>query len=189
MPCKFLITTLGMGSYRKRLRINHIPLADASCIPKNDVRSKNTARFERINIQDRIVLLVAETISETATDAQKPPSPQQAPQQQQPSQQQQLPGIVAVGTVGGGDGTPAATPTSAGNVQQSQQSQQAVPSATPTPTTANPHSTAGPPSSNQPSPHPSPLYPVIPQQAGQPNGSTQGKPGLQVSVLVAPCAA
>ncbi|XP_011879695.1 PREDICTED: phosphatase and actin regulator 2 isoform X2 [Vollenhovia emeryi] len=109
-----------------------------------------------------------ETISESATDAQKPPSPQQTPQQQQqqqPSQQQQPPG----GT-GGCDGTPAATPTSVGNVQQSQQ---AVPSATPTPTTANPHSTAGPPSSNQPSPHPSPLYPVIPQQASQPNGSTQ----------------
>ncbi|XP_011879698.1 PREDICTED: phosphatase and actin regulator 2 isoform X5 [Vollenhovia emeryi] len=114
-----------------------------------------------------------ETISESATDAQKPPSPQQTPQQQQqqqPSQQQQPPG----GT-GGCDGTPAATPTSVGNVQQSQQ---AVPSATPTPTTANPHSTAGPPSSNQPSPHPSPLYPVIPQQASQPNGSTQVDKGV-----------
>ncbi|XP_011060450.1 PREDICTED: LOW QUALITY PROTEIN: phosphatase and actin regulator 2 [Acromyrmex echinatior] len=112
-----------------------------------------------------------ETISESATDAQKPPSPQQAPQQQQqqPSQQQP-PGGTVIGGTGGGDGTPAATPTSAGNVQQSQQ---AIPSATPTPTTANPHSTAGVPSSNQPSPHPSPLYPVLPQQAGQPNGSTQ----------------
>ncbi|XP_014484149.1 PREDICTED: phosphatase and actin regulator 2 isoform X2 [Dinoponera quadriceps] len=118
-----------------------------------------------------------ETMSEPA-DAQKPPTPQQTPQQQQQqqqsqqqqqqqqSQQQQLSGGVG-GT--GGEGTPAATPTSGGNVQQSQQSQQ-VPSATPTPTTANPHS-AGPPS-NQPSPHPSPLYPGIPQ-AGQPNGSTQ----------------
>ncbi|XP_018059438.1 PREDICTED: phosphatase and actin regulator 2 isoform X2 [Atta colombica] len=113
-----------------------------------------------------------ETISESATDAQKPPSPQQAPQQQQQQQplQQQPPGGTVIGGTGGGDGTPAATPTSAGNVQQSQQ---AVPSATPTPTTANPHSTAGVPSSNQPSPHPSPLYPVLPQQAGQPNGSTQ----------------
>ncbi|XP_018352302.1 PREDICTED: phosphatase and actin regulator 2 isoform X2 [Trachymyrmex septentrionalis] len=113
-----------------------------------------------------------ETISESATDAQKPPSPQQAPQQQQQQQpsQQQPPGGTMIGGTGGGDGTPAATPTSAGNVQQSQQ---AVPSATPTPTTANPHSTAGAPSSNQPSPHPSPLYPVLPQQAGQPNGSTQ----------------
>jgi len=36
MPCKFLITTLEMGSYRERLQINHIPLADVSCIPKND---------------------------------------------------------------------------------------------------------------------------------------------------------
>ncbi|KYM89851.1 Phosphatase and actin regulator 1 [Atta colombica] len=123
-----------------------------------------------------------ETISESATDAQKPPSPQQAPQQQQQQQplQQQPPGGTVIGGTGGGDGTPAATPTSAGNVQQSQQ---AVPSATPTPTTANPHSTAGVPSSNQPSPHPSPLYPVLPQQAGQPNGSTQGKSGLQVSFL------
>ncbi|KYQ51379.1 Phosphatase and actin regulator 1 [Trachymyrmex zeteki] len=120
-----------------------------------------------------------ETISESATE--KPPSPQQAPQQQQqqPSQQQPPGGTVTSGT-GGGDGTPAATPTSAGNVQQSQQ---AVPSATPTLTTANPHSTTGAPSSNQPSPHPSPLYPVLPQQAGQPNGSTQGKSGLQVSIL------
>ncbi|XP_024878753.1 phosphatase and actin regulator 2 isoform X6 [Temnothorax curvispinosus] len=114
-----------------------------------------------------------ETISESATDAQKPPTPQQTPQQQQQQQQpsqQQPPGGTVAGGTGGGDGTPAATPTSAGNVQQSQQ---AVPSATPTPTTANPHSTAGPPSSNQPSPHPSPLYPVMPQQASQPNGSTQ----------------
>ncbi|KAL0126316.1 hypothetical protein PUN28_005007 [Cardiocondyla obscurior] len=113
-----------------------------------------------------------ETISESATDSQKPPSPQQMSQQQQqqPSQQQQPPGVVVTGGTGGGDGTPVVTPTSAGNVQQSQQ---AVPSATPTPTTANPHSTAGPPSSNQPSPHPSPLYPVIPQQASQLNGSTQ----------------
>lgn len=145
------------------------------------MRSKKTARSGRINIQHRIALLVAETISESATDAQKPPSPQQTSQQQQQQplqQQQQPPGGIAGGT-GGGDGTPAATPTSAGNVQQSQQ---AVPSTTPTPTTANPHSTAGPPSSNQPSPHPSPLYPVIPQQASQPNGSTQGKPNLQVSV-------
>lgn len=117
-----------------------------------------------------------ETISESATDAQKPPSPQQAPQQQQqqPSQQQP-PGGTVIGGTGGGDGTPAATPTSAGNVQQSQQ---AIPSATPTPTTANPHSTAGVPSSNQPSPHPSPLYPVLPQQAGQPNGSTQVDKGV-----------
>ncbi|XP_014484153.1 PREDICTED: phosphatase and actin regulator 3 isoform X6 [Dinoponera quadriceps] len=123
-----------------------------------------------------------ETMSEPA-DAQKPPTPQQTPQQQQQqqqsqqqqqqqqSQQQQLSGGVG-GT--GGEGTPAATPTSGGNVQQSQQSQQ-VPSATPTPTTANPHS-AGPPS-NQPSPHPSPLYPGIPQ-AGQPNGSTQVEKGV-----------
>ncbi|XP_018352305.1 PREDICTED: phosphatase and actin regulator 2 isoform X5 [Trachymyrmex septentrionalis] len=118
-----------------------------------------------------------ETISESATDAQKPPSPQQAPQQQQQQQpsQQQPPGGTMIGGTGGGDGTPAATPTSAGNVQQSQQ---AVPSATPTPTTANPHSTAGAPSSNQPSPHPSPLYPVLPQQAGQPNGSTQVDKGV-----------
>lgn len=120
-----------------------------------------------------------ETMNES-TDAQKPPTPQQASQQQQQQQQlsslqqqqqqqqQQQPsgGIVTSG-IGGGDGTPAATPTSA-----VQQSQQAVPSATPTPTTANPHS-AGPLSNNQPSPHPSPLYPGIPQQAGQPNGSTQ----------------
>ncbi|XP_025990648.1 phosphatase and actin regulator 4 isoform X1 [Solenopsis invicta] len=117
-----------------------------------------------------------ETISESATDAQKPPSPQQAPQQQQQQQQSQqqqpLGGGTGAGGTGGGDGTPAPTPTSVGNVQQSQQSQQAVPSATPTPTTANSHS-IGPPSSNQPSPHPSPLYPVLPQQAGQPNGSTQ----------------
>ncbi|XP_032670415.1 phosphatase and actin regulator 4 isoform X2 [Odontomachus brunneus] len=119
-----------------------------------------------------------ETMSEPA-DAQKPPTPQQTPQQQQQQQQQQSqqqqqqsqnqqqPSGGVGGT--GGEGTPAATPTSGGNVQQSQQSQQ-VPSATPTPTTANPHS-AGPPS-NQPSPHPSPLYPGIPQ-GGQPNGSTQ----------------
>ncbi|GAB1859388.1 hypothetical protein CAJAP_00467 [Camponotus japonicus] len=119
-----------------------------------------------------------ETINES-TDAQKPPTPQQGPQQQQQQlpplqqqQQQQPSGGIVTGGIGGGDGTPAATPTSAVNVQQSQQ---AVPSATPTPTTANPHSTAGPPSNNQPSPHPSPLYPGIPQQAGQPNGSTQGK--------------
>lgn len=148
-----------------------------TCAPRTAVK------FGRINIQDRIALLVAETISESATDAQKPPSPQQTSQQQQQQQQQpsqqQPPGGTVAGGTGGGDGTPAATPTSAGNVQQSQQ---AVPSATPTPTTANPHSTAGPPSSNQPSPHPSPLYPVIPQQASQPNGSTQGKPELQVSV-------
>ncbi|XP_024878755.1 phosphatase and actin regulator 2 isoform X8 [Temnothorax curvispinosus] len=119
-----------------------------------------------------------ETISESATDAQKPPTPQQTPQQQQQQQQpsqQQPPGGTVAGGTGGGDGTPAATPTSAGNVQQSQQ---AVPSATPTPTTANPHSTAGPPSSNQPSPHPSPLYPVMPQQASQPNGSTQVDKGV-----------
>ncbi|XP_071566688.1 phosphatase and actin regulator 2 isoform X9 [Temnothorax nylanderi] len=119
-----------------------------------------------------------ETISESATDAQKPPSPQQTPQQQQQQQQpsqQQPPGGTVAGGTGGGDGTPAATPTSAGNVQQSQQ---AVPSATPTPTTTNPHSTAGPPSSNQPSPHPSPLYPVMPQQASQLNGSTQVDKGV-----------
>lgn len=158
-------------------RINHIRVPAVSlktiCAPRTPRESG------RINIQDRIALFVAETISESAADAQKPPSPQQtAQQQQQPSQQQQPPGGTVAGGIGGGDGTPAATPTSAGNVQQSQQ---AVPSATPTPTTANPHSTAGPPSSNQPSPHPSPLYPVIPQQASQPNGSTQGKPELQVS--------
>ncbi|TGZ51809.1 Uncharacterized protein DBV15_08600 [Temnothorax longispinosus] len=130
-----------------------------------------------------------ETISESATDAQKPPTPQQTPQQQQQQQQpsqQQPPGGTVAGGTGGGDGTPAATPTSAGNVQQSQQ---AVPSATPTPTTANPHSTAGPPSSNQPSPHPSPLYPVMPQQASQPNGSTQGKSELKVSVSRLLCCA
>ncbi|XP_061928729.1 phosphatase and actin regulator 4B isoform X29 [Apis cerana] len=110
-------------------------------------------------------------------DSQKPPTPQQTPQQQQQQQQhqhqqqqqQQQANIGGIGG-GGGGGTPAATPTSAvGTVQQSQQSQQ-VASATPTPTTANPHST-GPPS-NQPSPHPSPLYPGIPQP-GQPNGNTQ----------------
>ncbi|XP_032670418.1 phosphatase and actin regulator 2 isoform X5 [Odontomachus brunneus] len=124
-----------------------------------------------------------ETMSEPA-DAQKPPTPQQTPQQQQQQQQQQSqqqqqqsqnqqqPSGGVGGT--GGEGTPAATPTSGGNVQQSQQSQQ-VPSATPTPTTANPHS-AGPPS-NQPSPHPSPLYPGIPQ-GGQPNGSTQVEKGV-----------
>ncbi|CAK9823148.1 Phosphatase and actin regulator 1 [Anthophora retusa] len=113
--------------------------------------------------------------NETASDSpdgQKPPTPQQTPQQQQ--QQQQQSNVGGIGTVGGG--TPAATPTSTGNVQQSQQSQQ-VASATPTPTTANPHST-GPPS-NQPSPHPSPLYPGMPQP-GQPNGSTQGK--MQISI-------
>ncbi|XP_076755964.1 phosphatase and actin regulator 2 isoform X2 [Xylocopa sonorina] len=104
-------------------------------------------------------------------DGQKPPTPQQTPQQQQQQQQQQQPSAVGLVTSGGGGGgTPAATPTSVGNAQQSQQSQQ-LGSATPTPTTANPHST-GPPSSNQPSPHPSPLYPGIPQP-GQPNGSTQ----------------
>ncbi|XP_018402065.1 PREDICTED: uncharacterized protein LOC108779197 [Cyphomyrmex costatus] len=145
------------------------------------MHSKNAVRSGQINIQNRIALLIAETISESATDAQKPPSPQQASQQhqqQQPSQQQPSGGTVVGGT-GGGDGTTAATPTSAGNVQQSQQSQQALPSATPTPTTANPHSTTGAPNSNQPSPHPSPLYPVIPQQTGQPNGSTQGDPILE----------
>ncbi|XP_067203600.1 uncharacterized protein [Linepithema humile] len=117
-----------------------------------------------------------ETMSEPAMDAQKPPTPQQTPQQQQqqqpPLQQQQPSGGTVTGGTGGGEGNPAITPTSASNVQQSQQ---LVPSAAPTPTTATPHSTAGPPSSNQPSPHPSPLYPGIPQQAGQLNGSTQGK--------------
>ncbi|XP_029167865.1 phosphatase and actin regulator 2 isoform X2 [Nylanderia fulva] len=114
-----------------------------------------------------------ETINES--DAQKPPTPQQASQQQQQQlsplqqqQQQQPSGGIVTGGLGGGDGTPQATPTSAVNAQQSQQ---AIPSATPTPTTANPHS--GPPSNNQPSPHPSPMYPGMPQQAGQPNGSTQ----------------
>ncbi|XP_076627818.1 phosphatase and actin regulator 2 isoform X11 [Colletes latitarsis] len=102
-----------------------------------------------------------ETITDS-TDGQKPPTPQQTHQQQQ-----QQPASEGVGT--GGSGTPAATPTSAGTMQQSQQSQQ-VTSATPTPTTANPHST-GPPS-DQPSPHLSSLYPGIPQP-GQPNGSTQ----------------
>lgn len=149
------------------------------------MRSKNTARSGRINIQDRIALFVAETISESAADAQKPPSPQQTLQQQQQPSQQQPPGGIGAGGTGGGDGTPAAAPTSVGNVQQSQQ---AVPSATPTPTTANPHS-AGPPSSNQPSPHPSPLYPVIPQQASQPNGSTQGKRELRVSASRPLCCA
>ncbi|XP_017791684.1 PREDICTED: phosphatase and actin regulator 2-like [Habropoda laboriosa] len=120
-------------------------------------------------VQKGILLPVIRSTSfpenETASDSpdgQKPPTPQQTPQQQQ-----QQPNVGGIGNVGGG--TPAATPTSTGNVQQSQQSQQ-VASATPTPTTANPHST-GPPS-NQPSPHPSPLYPGIPQP-GQPNGSTQ----------------
>ncbi|XP_076755967.1 phosphatase and actin regulator 2 isoform X4 [Xylocopa sonorina] len=109
-------------------------------------------------------------------DGQKPPTPQQTPQQQQQQQQQQQPSAVGLVTSGGGGGgTPAATPTSVGNAQQSQQSQQ-LGSATPTPTTANPHST-GPPSSNQPSPHPSPLYPGIPQP-GQPNGSTQVEKGV-----------
>ncbi|KOC63865.1 hypothetical protein WH47_01196 [Habropoda laboriosa] len=122
-------------------------------------------------VQKGILLPVIRSTSfpenETASDSpdgQKPPTPQQTPQQQQ-----QQPNVGGIGNVGGG--TPAATPTSTGNVQQSQQSQQ-VASATPTPTTANPHST-GPPS-NQPSPHPSPLYPGIPQP-GQPNGSTQGQ--------------
>ncbi|XP_071856241.1 phosphatase and actin regulator 2 isoform X3 [Bombus fervidus] len=131
-------------------------------------------------VQKGILLPVIRSTSfpenETAGDSpdgQKPPTPQQTPQQQQQQQQQsqqQQPAAGGIGTGGvGGGGTPAATPTSAGTVQQSQQSQQ-VASATPTPTTANPHST-GPPS-NQPSPHPSPLYPGIPQP-GQPNGSTQ----------------
>ncbi|XP_050578626.1 phosphatase and actin regulator 4B isoform X1 [Bombus affinis] len=131
-------------------------------------------------VQKGILLPVIRSTSfpenETAGDSpdgQKPPTPQQTPQQQQqqqqqPQQQQPAAGGIGTGGVGGG-GTPAATPTSAGTVQQSQQSQQ-VASATPTPTTANPHST-GPPS-NQLSPHPSPLYPGIPQP-GQPNGSTQ----------------
>lgn len=119
-----------------------------------------------------------------SADAQKPPTPQQALQQQQ---QQQLPSLQQQqqqpsGGIGGGDGTPVTTPTSAGNVQQSQQ---AVPSATPTPTIANPHSIGGPPSNNQPSPHPSPLYPVLPQQAGQPNGSTQGKTRTSIWFLFA----
>ncbi|XP_026826081.1 phosphatase and actin regulator 4B isoform X2 [Ooceraea biroi] len=116
-----------------------------------------------------------ETISDPAADAQKPPTPQQTPQQPQqqqpPSQHQQQPCGGTVST-GGGDGTPVVTPTSASNAQQSQQSQQAVPSVTPT-STANPHSGIGPPSSNQPSPHPSPLYPGMPQQTGQSNGGTQ----------------
>ncbi|XP_067203613.1 phosphatase and actin regulator 2 isoform X10 [Linepithema humile] len=120
-----------------------------------------------------------ETMSEPAMDAQKPPTPQQTPQQQQqqqpPLQQQQPSGGTVTGGTGGGEGNPAITPTSASNVQQSQQ---LVPSAAPTPTTATPHSTAGPPSSNQPSPHPSPLYPGIPQQAGQLNGSTQVDKGV-----------
>ncbi|XP_076627819.1 phosphatase and actin regulator 2 isoform X12 [Colletes latitarsis] len=107
-----------------------------------------------------------ETITDS-TDGQKPPTPQQTHQQQQ-----QQPASEGVGT--GGSGTPAATPTSAGTMQQSQQSQQ-VTSATPTPTTANPHST-GPPS-DQPSPHLSSLYPGIPQP-GQPNGSTQVDKGV-----------
>ncbi|KAK1133711.1 hypothetical protein K0M31_011505 [Melipona bicolor] len=127
-------------------------------------------------VQKGILLPVIRSTSfpenETAGDSpdgQKPPTPQQTPQQQQQQQpQQQQP---AVGSVGTGASTPVVTPTSAGNVQQSQQSQQ-LSSATPTSTTANPHST-GPPS-NQPSPHPSPLYPGIPQP-GQPNGSTQAR--------------
>lgn len=46
---------------------------------------------------------------------------------------------------------------------------------TPTPTTANPHQACtNLPGSNQASPHPSPLYPGLPQ-ANQPNGNTQGK--------------
>ncbi|XP_017882439.1 phosphatase and actin regulator 2 isoform X3 [Ceratina calcarata] len=136
-------------------------------------------------VQKGILLPVIRTTSfpenETASDSpdgQKPPTPQQTPQQQQQQQQQQQsqqqqqqqqqqPGT---GVHAGGGGNPASTPTSTSNTQQSQQSQQAG-SATPTPTTANPHST-GPPSSNQPSPHPSPLYPGMPQP-GQPNGSTQ----------------
>ncbi|XP_050578631.1 phosphatase and actin regulator 2 isoform X5 [Bombus affinis] len=136
-------------------------------------------------VQKGILLPVIRSTSfpenETAGDSpdgQKPPTPQQTPQQQQqqqqqPQQQQPAAGGIGTGGVGGG-GTPAATPTSAGTVQQSQQSQQ-VASATPTPTTANPHST-GPPS-NQLSPHPSPLYPGIPQP-GQPNGSTQVEKGV-----------
>ncbi|XP_026826086.1 phosphatase and actin regulator 2 isoform X7 [Ooceraea biroi] len=121
-----------------------------------------------------------ETISDPAADAQKPPTPQQTPQQPQqqqpPSQHQQQPCGGTVST-GGGDGTPVVTPTSASNAQQSQQSQQAVPSVTPT-STANPHSGIGPPSSNQPSPHPSPLYPGMPQQTGQSNGGTQVDKGV-----------
>ncbi|XP_017882442.1 phosphatase and actin regulator 2 isoform X6 [Ceratina calcarata] len=141
-------------------------------------------------VQKGILLPVIRTTSfpenETASDSpdgQKPPTPQQTPQQQQQQQQQQQsqqqqqqqqqqPGT---GVHAGGGGNPASTPTSTSNTQQSQQSQQAG-SATPTPTTANPHST-GPPSSNQPSPHPSPLYPGMPQP-GQPNGSTQVDKGV-----------
>ncbi|XP_076675125.1 phosphatase and actin regulator 2 isoform X13 [Andrena cerasifolii] len=126
-------------------------------------------------VQKGILLPVLRSTSfpenETAgdsTDGQKPPTPQQPPQHQQ---QQHQP---TAGGVGTGAGTPAATPTSAGTLQQSQQSHQA-PSATPTPTTANPHSTGTP--SNQPSPHLSPLYPGIPQ-GGQPNGSTQVEKGV-----------
>ncbi|EZA50116.1 Phosphatase and actin regulator, partial [Ooceraea biroi] len=128
-----------------------------------------------------------ETISDPAADAQKPPTPQQTPQQPQqqqpPSQHQQQPCGGTVST-GGGDGTPVVTPTSASNAQQSQQSQQAVPSVTPT-STANPHSGIGPPSSNQPSPHPSPLYPGMPQQTGQSNGGTQGKKREQIDAISA----
>ena len=46
----------------------------------------------------------------------------------------------------------------------------------PTPTTANSHQGCGNlPVSNQASPHPSPLYPGMPQ-ANQLNGNAQGKP-------------
>lgn len=163
-----------------RLRINYarVPVS----IPKNDVPPKNLVYPNELIFKIEPSLVV-ETINES-TDVQKPPTPQQGPQQQQQQlpplqqqQQQQPSGGIVTGGIGGGDGTPAATPTSAVNVQQSQQ---AVPSATPTPTTANPHSAAGPPSNNQPSPHPSPLYPGIPQQAGQPNGSTQGKTRISI---------
>ncbi|XP_023246859.1 phosphatase and actin regulator 4-like [Copidosoma floridanum] len=111
--------------------------------------------------------------------SQKPPTPQQqqahhhhqlqqqlAQQLQQQHQHQQS----------GGGGMPAATPTSQQQLsfqqtqqqsQHQQQSQQQQPSsATPTPTSANP------PGSNRSSPHPSPLYPGMPQ-LNQSNGNSQ----------------
>ncbi|XP_012275014.1 phosphatase and actin regulator 2 isoform X2 [Orussus abietinus] len=99
--------------------------------------------------------------------AQQPGTPQLPPQQLQLQQPQSTPG--GVGGVQGG--TPAATPTPGGQPQQSQQAQQPS-SATPTPTSANPHSICAGTPNSQPSPHPSPLYPGIPT-ATQLNGCTQ----------------
>ncbi|XP_066595995.1 phosphatase and actin regulator 2 isoform X3 [Prorops nasuta] len=102
------------------------------------------------------------------TDSQKPPTPQQTqyPQEQQQQQQQQDHHQRQQSS----GGTPASTPVS-GCQQQSQQSQQQTQSGTPNSTTANSHCTGG--LNNQPSPQPSPLYPRMPSQPGQPNGNTQ----------------